>query len=197
MAILLLLVLNIEADAKWHLKKDKDDIKVYTRNVDGSSFLEFKAIMEVNNADLKQVLDVILDVENYDLLYADCINPVLLEKRGEYFDIHYIQTKGPFTVRDRDGIYKQTTEVNSEGNYAIVRLEPLPDYIEEKKNIVRMREGTGFWELIESDSNTVTITYQFHGEPGGNIPAVLANQFVVSHPFNTMRNLKLRLVNDK
>ena len=67
-AILSLLVLNIEANAGWHLKKDKDDIRIYTRNVDGSSFLEFKAIMEVNNVNLKEVLEVILDVENYDRL---------------------------------------------------------------------------------------------------------------------------------
>jgi hypothetical protein len=70
---------------------------------------------------------------------------------------------------------------------------PLPDYLAENENIVRIRKGTGYWDLREDDHKNVTVTFQFHGEPGGLIPAWLANSFVVSFPFNTLKNLRSRL----
>jgi hypothetical protein len=191
--IILLFFLIPFSNSEWQLKKEKDGIEIYTRNVEGSSFLEFKAVMILKNVGLTDVLDIILDVENYESLYADCMNPKVLKTEGKYYDIHYIQTKGPLTVKDRDGVYEQVTKLENNGKHAIVYLKPLPDYIEENKNMVRIRNGTGFWELEENKENEIKVVYQFHGEPGGDIPAWLANSFVVSHPFKTMKNLKIRL----
>jgi len=86
-------------------------------------------------------------------------------------------------------VYEQKTVVDKDGKHAIVSLNPLPDFIAEDKNFVRIRKGSGFWELNEDDDN-VKVTYQFHGEPGGEIPAWLANSFVVSQPFKTLENLR-------
>ena len=72
-------------------------------------------------------------------------------------------------------------------------LNPLPDFIAEVKDFLRIREGSGYWELTEDDNKNVKVIYQFHGEPGGDIPAWLANSFVVRHPFETLKNLKNRL----
>ena len=175
------------------MKKEKNGIEIYTRSVEGSSFLEFKAVMILKNVGLTDVLDIILDVENYESLYADCVNPRILKKEGKYYDIHYIQTKGPLTVKDRDSIYEQITKLDENGKHAVVCLKPLPDYIVANENMVRIRNGSGFWELQEKKGNEIKVVYQFHGEPGGDIPAWLANSFVVSHPFKTLRNLKIRL----
>jgi len=191
--ILILIFINFFPDSEWQLKKDMDGIEIYTRNVEGSSFDEFKGITTIEKSSLKEVLAVILDVNNYSTLYPDCINPKLLKKEGEYNDIHYIQTKGPFTIKDRDSVFEQKTVVDKTGKHARVTLKPLPDYIAENKDIVRVREGSGFWDLEEDDNNSVKVTYQYHGEPGGDIPAWLANSFVETHPMQTLKNLKNRL----
>jgi hypothetical protein len=180
-------------DAGWELKKDKSGIEVYTRSVEGSSFMEFKGITKIPNSSIDEVLDVILDVKNYESLFPDCVNPKVLKQDGKWYDIHYIKTKGPFPVKDRDSVFEQITEIDENGKHARVKLNPLPDYIPEKEDIVRIRNGTGFWELEENNNNEVKVIYQFHGEPGGDIPAWLANSFVVTHPFKTMQNLKKRL----
>jgi hypothetical protein len=56
--------------------------------------------------------------------------------------------------------------------------------------MVRVRKGSGFWELEEDSIGNVKVIYQFHGEPGGEIPSWLANTFVVTHPFKVLENLK-------
>lgn len=177
-------------DSDWDLKRDKSGIEIYTRSVEGSTFEEFKAITNIQNTSLVDVLNVILDVENYESLYPDCKNPKILKQEGKWYDIHYVLTKGPLTVKDRDSVVEQKTEINKNGKHAMVTLNSLPDYAPENKNIVRIRKGTGYWELEEDNSNTVKVTYQFHGEPGGEIPAWIANSFVVNHPFKTLENLK-------
>jgi hypothetical protein len=191
--ILILIFINFFPDSEWQLKKKKNGIEIYTRNVEGSSFDEFKGITTIERSSLKEVLAVILDVNNYATLYPDCMNPKLLKEEGEYNDIHYIQTKGPLTIKNRDSVIEQKTVVDKTGKHARVTLKPLPDYIAENKDIVRIREGSGFWDLEEDDNNSVKVTYQYHGEPGGDIPAWLANSFVETHPMQTLKNLKNRL----
>jgi hypothetical protein len=147
----------------------------------------------IEKSSLKEVLTVILDVKNYESLFPDCMNPKILKQEGEYYDVHHIQVKVPWPVKNRDTVYEQKTVVDDNGKHAIVTLKPIPDYIAEDKDFLRIREGSGFWELKEDGSNNVQVTYQFHGEPGGDIPAWLANSFVETHPLQTLKNLKNRL----
>ena len=188
--IVFLLILIPYPESDWDLKKEKSGIEIYTRRVEGSSFEEFKAVTSIPNTSMSDVLNIILDVDNYENLFPDCVNPKVLKQEGKWYDIHYIQTKGPFTVKDRDSVFEQKTEINDNGKLARITLNPLPDYFPENKNMIRIRKGTGFWVLEEDNSNNVKVTYQFHGEPGGEIPAWIANSFVVSHPLKTLENLK-------
>jgi hypothetical protein len=177
----------------WDLKKSSSGIEIYTRSFEGSNFDEFKGVTVISDVTLIKVLNVILDVQNYDDLFPDCMNPRILKQEGKWYDIHYIQTKGPFPVKDRDSVFEQVTVLDEDGKHARIMLKPLPDYIAEKEDMVRVRKGSGFWDLKEDDHKNVTVIYQFHGEPGGDIPSWLANSFVVSHPFQTLKNLKSRL----
>lgn len=77
--VILLFTSGVKSTDDWQLKKEKDGISIYIRKVDGSNFLEFKAVTTIDNVLLMDVLDVLLDVENYDKLYADCMNPKLLK----------------------------------------------------------------------------------------------------------------------
>jgi len=190
---LILLFINPFPESEWNLKKEKDGIKIYTRSIEGSSFDEFKGITTIEKSSLTDVLEVILDVKKYESLFPDCMNPKVLKQDGKYYDIHHIQVKAPWPVKNRDAVYEQTAVVDKNGKHAVVNLKPLPDYIAEDEDFVRIRDGSGFWEFEEDDSNNVKVIYQFHGEPGGEIPAWVANSFVVSQPFETLKNLKNRL----
>lgn len=177
----------------WLLKKEDSGIEIYIRSVEGSEFYEFKGITVIPDITLSEVLDPILDVKNYESLFPDCMNPEILLQKGMLYDIHYLQIKGPFPVKDRDIVYEQTTEIDNNGKHARTVLKPVPDYIPEREGMIRMRKGTGFWDLEEDNARNVKVVYQFHSDPGGGIPAVLVNSFLVRHPYKTLLNLKRRL----
>lgn len=184
-------------ETEWKLKKEKSGIEVYTRIIEGSSFAEFKGMILIPNTDVYEILDILFDVENYESLFPDCINSKLLEQAGKYHKIHYIVTKGPWPVTDRDAIYDQKAELSENGKYALIRLIAVPDKLAENEKMVRMQEGSGSWELDGTSNKNVKVTFQFHGEPRGIIPTWLVNSFVVNYPFQTLENLRDRVKKQK
>ncbi|MBX2981313.1 MAG: START domain-containing protein [Flavobacteriales bacterium] len=174
---------------EWSLKKDQDDIKVYTRSVEGSAIAEFKAVTTLNNARLANVLDIVTNVSGFVELFPNCTEATVLEQQGRYNTVHYIRTDVPFPVSDRDGVYEQRTKMDPAGGAATVTILALSDRIPENKKLVRITRASGTWKLTQAGSN-VNVIYQFHGEPGGAVPAWMVNSFIVDQPFGTMQNLR-------
>ncbi|MEZ4739382.1 MAG: START domain-containing protein [Flavobacteriales bacterium] len=184
---LLLSIANTGTD--WVLKKDKNEIKVYTRSVPGSKLDEFKAVTLVPNTTITHLLDILTDVPRYDRLFPDCSGTRLIERTGKYDTVHYIRTEAPFPVSDRDGVYEQRTQRSADGSSARVTIRAVPDRIPTIKGLVRIPKGNGTWTFVALGKN-VKVSYQFHGEPGGDVPAWLANSFIVDHPYRTLENLR-------
>lgn len=191
------LLITSQTESDWDLKKEKSGIEIYTRSVEGSSFEEFKGITTIANTTIPNVLDVLFDVAGFNELFPDCIEVRLIEQAEEYHTIHYIVTKGPWPVDDRDGIYEMKAEIAENGKKAHVTLITRQDKVELKKNRIRLKNGIGFWELEKTEDQHIRVQFQFHGEAGGGVPAWIANTFIVSYPFGTLENLKNRLDKQK
>ncbi|NPA37080.1 MAG: START domain-containing protein [Chlorobi bacterium] len=181
------------ATSDWELKKDEDGIKVYVRSVDGSSFKEYKGVTTIKNVSLNDVLDVIFDVENYDKLFPDVSGQKMINNIDKYHNIHYVVVHTPWPVADRDNVTELEAKIAEDGKSADISIKTRPELVEVKKGLVRIPEGKGHWKLTVNPDNSVTVVYQYHGNPGGSIPSWLANSFVVSHPFETLENLHKRL----
>ena len=52
-----------------------------------------------------------------------------------------------------------------------------------------MSKVEGFWSLTPREGE-IEVIYEVHSEPGGSVPAWLANSFVVDAPFNTLQGLR-------
>ncbi len=180
------------AASEWELKKDENGVKVYIRTVEGSSFKEYKGETVIHNVTIKDVLNVIFDVKHYDKLFPDVSGQKLLKQDGEYHNIHYVIIHTPWPVSNRDNVTELNATLSDDGKSATVTIVSLPDYLPPEKGLVRV-QGKGTWTLKETADGNVSVVYQYHGNPGGSIPAWLANSFVVSHPFETLENLHKRL----
>ena len=178
------------ANTDWKLRKEAAGVTVYTRNVEGSPYDEFKGVVTIPNTSLTRVLDIIMDVKNYPNNFPNCGSAQVLVQKSKYNDIHYLTIKAPWPVADRDAIYEATTTFSQDGKRAQVKLVPRGDYLQEKKNLIRVHNGSGFWNLEEISPNTVQVVYQFHADPAGEIPAWVANSVIVSNPLKTLENLK-------
>lgn len=186
----ILIGINESAKTDWKLRKEDGGVKIFTRNIEGSPFEEFRGVVTISNTTLTGVLDVIMDVKNYPKNFPNCGSSQVLEKKSKYDDIHYITIDAPWPVTDRDAIYEANTSFYDNGKRAFVKLTPRGDYTEENKNYIRVHNGTGFWELEEVAPNTIQVVYQFHADPAGEIPAWVANSVIVMNPLKTLESLR-------
>ena len=174
---------------QWELKKDKDGIKVYTRSVEYSGFNEAKGHIVIINTNLQELIKVITDVNAYESLLYESANPKLISEVNDSVKIFYMQQKAPWPVDWRDGVYKQMVSIDNKKMTAILKFEVIDYDWPIQPDIVRLNEGRGLWQLQQIE-NDVKVIYTMHGEPSGNVPAWLANSFVVNQPFQTLNNLK-------
>ncbi len=173
--------------SNWALEKREDGITIYTRQADDLLYKEFKAEMTVN-ASAEKVLDILLDADNFKNWMPGCRNSRLITKLEDNQQYNYVESRFPFPFENRDMVYK--TAYTTSGDTEQITMVANPGYIEEYKNITRIKIINGKWEVIPQGGDKVLIRHQLYMEPGGSIPVWLVNLKIADHPYDTFKNLR-------
>lgn len=181
----------LTAQSSWKLAKDQDGIQVYTKEKPGSVLKMSKVTGEVESS-LSTLVAIFQDVDAYDAFFPSTSEMRLLERPSETKQIHYLVSDAPWPVADRDGIYEYVFSYASSEKTVYIQMHSLPDYLGQEEDRVRIRECTGTWTLKQLSTKKTLVTYEFHVEPGGSVPAWLANMSVTDTPYETLANLRKR-----
>jgi len=181
----------------WHLEKEDNGITVYTREVNGSDYLEFKGIVEVN-ASVDAVVAFLYDTQRTPEWIHDCDFGMTLEE-VHFRDNYIYQTFDlPFPVSNRALILHSTLTYTSEG--ARLDSAAASDFCKEQQTdrcqrvvqnrMLMITKSKGSYRLIKRGATHTKIIWQLHTEPGGYIPTWLANALVVDLPFYSLAKLR-------
>ena len=174
--------------ADWKLKKDKNDIRVYTRQEEGTKFKAFKA-NTVINAPVEWVFEMLMDVPRKPNWMADLENAELLDSLNPYEQVEYYRSGVPGPFRDRD-IILNAKVLERTRDKTVIRYESRPDFLPEKDKIIRIRLAKGEWILTAVGEQQAHVEYGMLLDPGGQLPAWIVNLFIVDGPFQTLTNLQ-------
>ena len=180
----------------WKLERDKDGIKVYTRDSDKSAFDEFRATMQLNQS-IHSFVAVMRDVESLHEWAYNVKNARPLKMMGDSLQYYYSEVSIPFPFTDRDGIYRNRYTWKSDSSLLIIDIDILPDYIEKVEDLVRIPFGKGFWRVKVFGETRIDITFQMVVDPGGSVPSWMANMFVNETPTYTLTKLREVIVKEK
>ncbi|MCF5585387.1 hypothetical protein GIV65_21330 [Pseudomonas syringae] len=173
----------------WKVAKDEDGIKVSLSDVPGSDYKAYRGVAVIN-ASVGKLRALQEDVAGACAWIHECKLQKVLKHEGDK-TWTYSQFNTPWPVTPRDSVLLITTQEGADGS--ITRnLEGQPKYLPEEKGFVRVAEVKGFWKMVPKGPNQTEVTYQVHTEPGGSVPSMLANKFVVDAPFNTLKALRER-----
>lgn len=172
----------------WKQAKNEDGIKVDLTEVAGSDYKAYRGVTLIK-APLAKVRALQEDVVGACAWIHECKSQKLLKSEGNQ-SWTYTQFNTPWPVTPRDSILHVTTTEEADGSLTR-KLEGVPKYLPEEKGFVRVAKVQGFWKLQPKDGGT-EVTYQVHTEPGGSVPSMVANKFVVDAPFNTLKALKAK-----
>ncbi len=190
------LLLSGFGQENWTLQKDKDGIKVYTRDSDKSAFDEFRATIQLNQS-IHSFVAVMRDVESLHEWAYNVKNARPLMLLGDSLQYYYSEVSIPFPFTDRDGIYRNRYTWKSDSSLLVIDIDILPDYIDEKEGLVRIPFGKGFWRVKVLGDRFIDITFQMVVDPGGGVPSWMANMFIDDTPTYTLTKLREVIVKEK
>lgn len=169
----------------WELKKNEQDIQVYTQHIEGSEFQAFRGKTRIK-ASIKKAVAFNMDLKRTPDWLHECKESRLLNQISDQEHYIYYVTDAPWPVSDRDYILHSTIDQDPATLAVTIRFRAVTDNAEASDDCVRVTEINGFWRFTPAQDGWLEVEYETHADPNGDIPAWLANSFVVEQPFQTL-----------
>lgn len=192
----LLIFISAKAQEDCKLKKDQEGIKIYLCKTEGSSFKTIKVAFETKGT-LKSYASGVLNIAGYKEWQNSILNIYTLENINDLELIYYSEVDAPWPVSNRDLIFHLKMDQDSITKSLTVSLKQLPLFIPAKEGIVRIPTANSLLTVIPIDSAHLQVNYVIHVDPGGDIPAFIANVFSTNTPWHTFNNFRSKLANDE
>ena len=189
---LLILFLLLSFSDNWELKRNKENIEVYTRRVTTSDFKELKCKTTVN-ASLSSIVKILTDVDHYTDWVYKCVTATRVKNVNEAEVYSYQLFDAPWPLDDRD-VVAQLKIIQDKKTKVVIATSVLADnLVPEIKGVVRIKNFHTKYVLTPKSNGMVEIDYELGTEPGGIIPALLANLVMVNGPFETQQMMNALL----
>ena len=184
-----LLINTLKAQQDWVLKLNKDGIRVYTKNYQGSPVKAVKALCRIG-ASVSTLTSILRDVRNSkEWMYATK-SVALLKELSPTEVIYDSEIELPWPVSNRDFIVHQSITQDSVTNTVKITCVNKPDFIARSKGIVRIEQAYSQWLIHPLAGGQLDVEFELRVDPGGNIPAWLVNLFALTGPFHTFQKLR-------
>jgi hypothetical protein len=170
-----------------------EGIEVSRRAVPGREFPVLRAVGSID-ANLYEVLAVILDVAHHPRWMHNCSEARLLHAESEYVAHVYNRTDSPWPVADRDAVLRTETVVVEPGRELLVRFVSEPDTLfGEVQGVVRMAHLEGSYRLNALAPDRTRVEYRVDADPAGQIPAWLVRRSTRDLALRTLLKLRERV----
>ncbi len=176
------------AQQDWHLKKDENGIKVFTKNTDNSDFKSIRVECNIN-ARISQLVAFLLDIEKQKEWVYNYKNSELIKIIAANEVVFYAEVCLPWPCSNRDYISHITINQPS-AQLVVIDSHTEPDLVPIKSGRVRIRTSSAHWEVTALSNNLQRIVYTVQFDPGGSVPSWLVNMFVTKGPYHTFQKIR-------
>ncbi|WP_133470418.1 START domain-containing protein [Paraglaciecola marina] len=177
----------------WDLKKQKHNVSVYSQKT-ASGYNQVLATTQVHAHPLA-LIALFDDIEACPEWIHNCIKVEILEKVSATESLVNTFFGAPWPVKDRDMVTYSTISYIEDS--VIIELTDKSSLIPAHPKFVRMKNMQGTWKATPISKGVTEISYQGGGDPGGKLPAFLANRELVDSLYNTLLNLQNIMPLDK
>ncbi|MCX5699291.1 MAG: START domain-containing protein [Candidatus Omnitrophica bacterium] len=182
------------AEYPWKLRINKEEITVYTRKVEASPILEYKANMIVG-AKLDKVIRFFEDVKKMPQWYYQCIQAGPLASESAEKQIIYFVLHLPWPVAERDCVFSWVKSLDPVSREVSYTLSVVSGKFPEQKGKIRVLDLNSIWRFTPLKDGRTEVYFQQHSNPGGSIPLFLVNKLSVEIPFYSLKNLR-KMINE-
>lgn len=189
--MLLFTFISLHADAQsdWEFRKEKDSIRVYTRDAEDTNVKELKIITWVRSS-LAGALKVVNDIPNFPSWVYKCEEGRMLEE-GDSGDFYYYNRSDfPWPFADRDFVMRCTTYQDTSTLVLYTRSSAAPDRLPENNKTIRVAMTQSNWTFQPLPGGYIEVEYYLKSDPGGKIPAWLINMALDVGPLYSLKKYR-------
>lgn len=190
LALNLTFLLPLALASDWELVRSEEGVRVYRREVPGSSLLAFKGDGIVN-APIAKVATVIFDTTRAHEWIEDLESSKIIRwvSKNEFVEYDHIGT--PFILKDRDFLSLVSMKLDPEQGKISFHYRSTEDpAVPPTKYIRGELMGTNFVLTSVDGGKGTHIHGEIHADPKGSVPKWLVNHFQKNWPVITLKNLR-------
>lgn len=178
------------AENPWRLVKDKNGIKVYMRHTDDSPIKTFRGVMSFDVADPSSLIALFNDYPAMPR-WAHFISSASELGRKSPLDRNLrFLTSLPWPVSDREALVHATVKQDPLTYDVNITLANAPTLLPPNPDFVRFPWFKGRFDFKVLAADRVEATYEVEIDPGGYIPAWMANILAQDAPYFTLDKLR-------
>jgi len=172
----------------WSLRKEVDNIRIYTMEQEGSGFQAFKAVAELN-VPMENLMAVMVNPESCEEWVHNCAESYAFGP-GNFHDRYaYSVNDMPWPVTDRDYVLRIRTHGQADSDEIIMNLNATPNKRAEFDSRVRVDRSNTLYRFTSQGQHTRMVWIQ-HTDPNGSLPGWLVNNLIVDIPVKSMQALE-------
>jgi hypothetical protein len=189
-ALIALLAGSAIGEEKWELIKDKDGLKIYTREFPGSDIKELKTVGRIK-APVKRLVDIQFDMQSQTQWVPLCKTARLIKKLSDNQVQVYREIDNPWPFKNSDYVVELNLKSDDQTGESMVEFHEVKDAYPAQDCCGRMSKLRGFWKFAPVESGVTEVTYQVHLHPGGKSPSAFINMsmgMIGKDTFNALKD---------
>lgn len=194
LALLLCLPALAADNTPWKLVSDRDGIQIYMAHSDESRIKTFRGVTVFELDDFHAPI-ALLDDEEYLPRWLYLIRDIHeVARRSPVDRDYYVLTKLPWPVADRDAGLAFTVKQDPQTHEIQILFKAKEGIVKDNGEYVRIPEMYGYFNTLPVGGRKVQVTFEVRLDPGGYIPAFLANFILKDIPFVSLQRVR-RIIN--
>jgi hypothetical protein len=173
------------------LKKQKEDLKVYTCSSSESKLKILKAEFVIEDTSFNDLLEFLKDINNCVTWQYNTIEARALQKRDGAI-IYRTVIEAPWPVSNREMILELSSAFDSVKQQLTIVSRSIDYEYPQTDDLVRVPFALGKWEVVSVQSS-LRVVYTLRIDPGGSVPIWLLNLSMAEGPYNSFSKLKEEL----
>ena len=186
-----------EPSPEWELRREREGIQVYTRDVSDSPYDEVLSRTLVEGVTLSSMVALIQDAEACSNWADRCADSYVQELLSETEAYVYTHNDLPFPVRDRDVVSHVLWRQDAGSLEVVMESVAVAGILPESDGKLRLTEAMTTWRFRPLPDGAIEVTNRAHINPGSRLPGWITNMLLVDTPFETIRAFVAELENPK
>jgi len=178
------------------LKKEKDNLKVYSCPSKNANLNTIKTELILEGVTLDKLYEFLWDVEKYVNWQYNTIEASILKKKSSTSMIYRTVVEAPWPLSNRELFTEIESEFDRSGKTLKIITRNVDYEFPDNEDLVRIPFSVGVWDAAILGNSTLKIVYSLTIDPGGSVPSWLLNMAIAEGPFVSFTNLKESLTKD-